>query len=173
MTEPQRYAMDHTNIMSTKTGPYVTFADAKAWVEREVAAARADERLTMEAPQSYYTKGYEAGKSAGLAKGIRRCADCPEVADDAVVEWVTYADAKAWVDILTAESNGWRVKWMRDTEVCRKAGYEQGQRDERARIRAGVENFHRGSCRWYYTERRCTCGLHDTIDGTATQDGES
>ncbi len=30
--------------------------------------------------------------------------------------------------------------------------------------RNAVEHFHRGSCRWYYAERRCTCGLNESID---------
>jgi len=63
--------------------------------------------------------------------------------------------------------------------------YQQGRRDALANLdavpqiavyghdkftagvkaaRDAVENFHRGSCRWYYTERRCTCGLHAGID---------
>jgi len=28
---------------------------------------------------------------------------------------------------------------------------------------AAVKEFHVGSCRWYYAERVCTCGLHDAL----------
>ena len=45
------------------------------------------------------------------------------------------------------------------------ATYRDGFADGMKAARDATENFHRGSCRWYYTERRCTCGLHDAIDG--------
>jgi len=40
VTEPQRYHVDPYNLESDPDGAFVTYADAKAWVEREVAAAR-------------------------------------------------------------------------------------------------------------------------------------
>lgn len=30
--------------------------------------------------------------------------------------------------------------------------------------KAALEHFHKGSCRWYYAERHCTCGLHVAIE---------
>jgi len=108
MTEPQRY-------MAGEYGPWaglevVTYADAKAWVEREVAAARRE----------------------GVLEGRRS-------------EWVHQEDE------------------MRDA-------YEQGQRDERARIGAYLrdETQHPSieAGMWAY-------GFAEVIDATAPQDGES
>lgn len=43
----------------------------------------------------------------------------------------------------------------------------EGAAIERARIREATDKNHWGSCRWYYAERKCSCGLHDKIDGDA------
>jgi hypothetical protein len=45
------------------------------------------------------------------------------------------------------------------------AAWELAVRDKALRdAREAVDHFHRGSCRWYYTERKCSCGLHAAID---------
>jgi hypothetical protein len=45
------------------------------------------------------------------------------------------------------------------------AGVAMGQRDALAAVTERLVTFHRGSCRRYYVENRCTCGLEDAIKG--------
>lgn len=50
---------------------------------------------------------------------------------------------------------------------CRVCDHQRGFTDALSKAQEAVDHFHVGSCRWYYQERRCTCGLHESIDALA------
>ncbi len=105
----------------------------------------------------------------------------PDVmAPDSSGEWVRYDDAQRAV--AEAEAGTYPSDFLaRNYEQGRHKGYGQGQRDERARIRAAVEAMTAGRERMEYDEDRadqvaahnayidCVCDVLAVIDA----DGES
>jgi hypothetical protein len=81
VSEPQRYTYIGDAFYATDTyqsAPnceYVTYTDAKAWVEREVAAARAAGGYSEAAMNAAFVKGYEQGQR-DAPPGLGGCGEC-------------------------------------------------------------------------------------------------
>lgn len=81
-------------------------------------------------------------------------------------QYVTYDDHVA--ALAEAEQRGYVAGVERENRAFGYA-YQQGRAEALREAREAVDYFHVGSCRWYYVERRCTCGLHDAIDALITK----
>jgi len=79
MSEPQRYRVyDEDEVLPFENGEYVTYADARAWVEREIAEARAekDEEFLLQARMDY-SDGVAQGQRDALAGAVQRVEALP------------------------------------------------------------------------------------------------
>ena len=81
--------------------------------------------------------------------------------EDAIPErlgkWVTYADHLAAVAAATENA-------VRDYAEAHYANGVKRYGDGVKAAREAVVAYHKGSCRRYYYENRCTCGLDAAID---------
>ena len=72
MSDIQRYGLriiDRRAVIATDDSGWYYLADD---VDEALRQAREDERLTMEAPQLYYGKGYSSGQRDALRQAIQR-----------------------------------------------------------------------------------------------------
>jgi hypothetical protein len=162
MTEPQRWDEPSRRWQAVDNGAWVRYDDAKAWVEREVAAARtvAAKRRKMHDPCTPCwmddhdacidgdkcvcrvcdeRRGYEQGQRDGRSDALREA-----FGDLSIEEFVAEAEQR---------------------------GREQGQRDERQRIRAGFNSLvlvaNIPTPDWHVA----SAAVAAVIDGTTPQDG--
>lgn len=70
--EPQRFRVyDDDEVLPVENGEYVTYADAKAWVEREVKEAEEFIRKHDGCADAEREEGYEQGQRDALAKAVQ------------------------------------------------------------------------------------------------------
>jgi hypothetical protein len=79
MSDIQRYGLriiDRRAVIATDDSGWYYLADD---VDEALRQAREDERLTMEAPQLYYGKGYSSGQRDALRQAVQRVEALVEV----------------------------------------------------------------------------------------------
>ena len=139
-------------------GGYVLYADAVKW--RDAAVAEAEQRtyddrnVYSEAEvEEQNTKHYDKGRREGYEQGQKDAQrmDTAEYGQMRYQQGVHDGIIEGQLSSLTVEAQ------------------EEIRRDALAKAVAAVATFHRGSCRRYYAEDVCTCGLEAAIKAVSDE----